>query len=344
MSTLTMSQAKDSSTADNTNPGSNEHEQLTQLKNFQYRSRAYFITFWNDSYPKELPDKAQYLITCEDETEDGKFHGHAFIYYPNQVAASRVKKLFGNDCHFQRIFSNSGCIQYVKGEIGDERKVKHNFIEHGEPPMDSGVKRTVKELAEIEDPSDLDWKQYNTWKNIKKDNEQFKSTHFTLESWKKPVEVYYIQGESGIGKTEKAKEIIKKHIKENEYFNVVKHEGEFWSGTSNDCRIAVYDDFRDSHMAASEFINFIDYNKHNMNIKGGQQINNYELIIITSVQDIKSLYKNMSDEPRKQWLRRVKVIDMYESAAIHKLAKACNMTDAEYKQYITDHRGEPVSA
>ena len=76
-----------------------------------------------------------------------------------------------------------------------------------------------------------------------------------------------------------------------------------------------------------------------MNIKGGQQINNYELIIITSVQPITELYKNMSDEPRKQWLRRVKVIDMYESEAIHKLAKAHGMTDAQYKQYITDHRG-----
>ena len=272
-SEINNAQAYSPVSAHNTNEGRLEAGQLEEISKIQYRARAYFITFWTKNYPKELPDKAQYLITCEDETEDHQFHGHAFIYYPNKVAASRIKKLFGNDCHFQKIFNNSGCIDYVKGILGDERKVKHDIHEFGNPPMDAGIKRTVKELAEVEDPSDLDWKQYNTWKKIKNDKIQFDSTHFTLESWKKPVEVYYIQGESGIGKTEKAKEIIKEHIKEGEYFNVVKREGDFWSGTSNDCRIAVYDDFRDSHMSASEFINFIDYNKHNMNVKGGAQIN-----------------------------------------------------------------------
>ena len=90
---------------------------------------------------------------------------------------------------------------------------------------------------------------------------------------------------------------------------MIKHEGDFWNGTGS-AKIAIYDEFRDSSMKPSEFINFIDYNVHTLNIKGGSIINRYELIIITSVQNPKYIYSNVGDEPRKQWLRRMEVIDM----------------------------------
>ena len=65
-------------------------------------------------------------------------------------------------------------------------------------------------------------------------------------------------------------------------------------------------------MSISEFINFIDYNKHNMNIKGGFIKNNYELIIITSIQDPHNIYNNIIDneETREQILRRINIIDL----------------------------------
>ena len=73
------------------------------------------------------------------------------------------------------------------------------------------------------------------------------------------------------------------------------------------------DDFRDSHMKPSEFINFIDYNIHNLNVKGGSVRNLYSTIIITSVQRLDCIYLNMAnDEPRQQWERRIKVIDLYQ--------------------------------
>lgn len=34
------------------------------------------------------------------------------------------------------------------------------------------------------------------------------------------------------------------------------------------------------------------------------------MIIITSIQDPNEIYKNMSDEPRKQWLRRIEIIQI----------------------------------
>lgn len=52
-------------------------------------------------------------------------------------------------------------------------------------------------------------------------------------------------------------------------FEEVKYSNGFWNGVSDGNGCAVYDDFRDSHISASEFINFIDYNVHNLNVKGG---------------------------------------------------------------------------
>ena len=47
-----------------------------------------------------------------------------------------------------------------------------------------------------------------------------------------------------------------------------------------------------------------------MNIKGGQIIKNYELIIITSIKDIDRLYSNVRDEQREQWMRRMDIINL----------------------------------
>ena len=73
-------------------------------------------------------------------------------------------------------------------------------------------------------------------------------------------------------------------------------------------------------MKASEFINLIDYNKHIMNIKGSQVMNNYKLIIITSLIHPKKIYCNMTEEAREQWLRRIKIINTSTSDITERLS------------------------
>jgi len=121
----------------------------------------------------------------------------------------------------------------------------------------------------------------------------------------KQVKAYYISGNSGIGKTRFATYLIGK-----EPYNIVKYENGFWLGVTARIRIALYDDWRDSHMRASEFLNFIDYNKQIMNVKGGFMLNNYEIIIITSILDLKNIYNTVSGESRVQWERRLKEIHL----------------------------------
>ena len=94
------------------------------------KRRNYFITFWNELYPHELPANASYLCTCKDSTKDGKFHGHAFIYFKNPVTMKAVKKLFGNDAHVEIPKINSD-IWRASGFIQIEYLGTRCFIRQG---------------------------------------------------------------------------------------------------------------------------------------------------------------------------------------------------------------------
>lgn len=245
--------------------------------------------------------KAAYECWCNDECKDGRKHIHQLVYFKNAISWNTIKKAYATS-HIEIANNVFDCIKY----ISDTTKRKTDFQELGTRPVNTRFKST-KELMDETNVENVPWNQINTWKKLKSD----KANVLTVDDWKKDVKVYYIQGPSGIGKTEKAKDIIRSLPVQK--FNVIKYENGFYGGVSEeDVPIAVYDDFRDSHMKASEFIHLIDYNKHTLNIKGGAKMNNYQTIIITSVQRAEDIYKNMSDEePRKQWLRRMEIINMY---------------------------------
>jgi len=134
-----------------------------------------------------------------------------------------------------------------------------------------------------------------------------------IDEWGKKVKVFYIQGPSGIGKSDEAKNIIRAHAHlYGLYTEILKFESPFYINAFGETKSCILDEFRDSDMRAKEFINFIDYNIHSMNVKGGSIKNKYELIIITTVQKISEIYHNMAGEPRKQWERRVILLDMYD--------------------------------
>lgn len=249
-----------------------------------------------------------YYLCCEHIGQENK-HYHIYCQFTNAIKLS-IKKLYG--AHIERALgSPKQNIMYLKCEDEKHKKlgITSKLIdEQGEIKLKGGF-HTVKEIKEMneEEFEELPAMYYNVATKIK----QEKEFDIDIDDWKKEVEVVWIQGPSGIGKTEKAKKIVRKN-KEliGTKVNIVKFENNFWLGIGN-AKVAIYDDFRDSHMKPSEFINFIDYNKHYFNTKGGMKINKYELIIITTVQDLKKIYKNVSGEPREQWERRIKIIDMF---------------------------------
>lgn len=235
-----------------------------------------------------------YLVSCKEiAPTTGHEHIHVYCQFKNAIKLS-VKKCCG--AHIEKCRGTpQQNVDYIKkdGEILDEIGKLGNW---------GGS--LVKDLKEIDDSDDLDWHAYNTYKKIKADQANL----LTVKDFRKEVKVYWIQGESGIGKTEKALSIIG-----DKTFCEAKFNGDFWIGLHPKAECLLYDDFRDSHMKPSEFINFIDYNVHNMNIKGGSIKNKFSTVIVTTVQRIEDIYCNVGDEPRRQWMRRVEVIDLYGS-------------------------------
>lgn len=228
-----------------------------------------------------------YIISCRElAPTTGHEHFHIYAHFDNPRII-KAKKIEGAHIEICRgsAFQN---IEYIKknGEI---------LIEEGIAPTSNCL--TISELKKITDPENLpDWKQYNLWK-------QLKTNTININNWNKKITVYYISGDSGVGKSLKAKELVIEHNYED--VNIGKYENGYWNNVNENCKCLIYDDFRDSHMPASEFINMIDYNIHPMNIKGGHIMNNYELIIITSIQKLENIYSNMAEEPKKQWVRRI---------------------------------------
>lgn len=288
------------------------------------KARNYLVTSYEQAaYKQEMPKKPHisYLVECEDSTADGKWHMHAFIYFTNPVAMASLKKLFGNSCHVERPHFNSLAIQYVKGEIPGEGKSmnevrKYNIKEFGEPPMDNGVSRTVAELKKMETPDELEWKQYHTYMQIHS-RDKIKRTE-----WHKPeLKVYYFYGnDSGVGKSKAIQDWLDEHNIEE--FDLVKHVGDFWHIQGDGTGVAVYDEFRDSHMPVSEFINFIDYNIHSLNIKGGSLKNKYHTILISSIQNPHRIYRNQPEETRRQWLRRINIIEIGKPVSIDVISES----------------------
>ena len=133
-----------------------------------------------------------------------------------------------------------------------------------------------------------------------------------VDEWFKEVKVIYIQGPNSQDNYNKAIELVAEHGYEK--FDSVKYIRHLWRGVTKNNRACIYNNFRDSHMKADEFVDFIDYNRHSLNIPYSSARNNYNLIIITSVQKINEIYPNQPYDPPERWLRRVtKVIDMYET-------------------------------
>ena len=288
--------------------------QLSSGNTIQTKKANFILTVNEASLPHYEDIKAyitglksnNYYLWCEHLGQENK-HYHIYCQFKSSLKLS-IKKLYG--AHIEASYGSAQQnIAYLRCEDDKHKALGIKSIqidEIGTARLTGG--RTIKEVKAMskEEREELPFQFMNT---VRKLNEE-EAQDIDVDDLYKDVEVYWIQGPSGVGKTCKAKEIIKENKEKfGTKLNMVKYDGSFWHGVGT-APIALYDDFRDSHMKPDEFINFIDYNVHPMNVKGSSKQNQYKLIIITTVQNIKRIYRNVGGEPRAQWLRRIKVIDM----------------------------------
>lgn len=255
-------------------------------------------------YLVEKPSFQYGLASLETAPTTGHKHIHFYVQF-NKPTTIQKSKLLN-----QRLDICKGSVQqnieYVKKTKEPEKRGEIIF-EQGDPKLKGG--KTIKEVLEMkpEERLALPACYYNIVKKIEAEEQK----DLRGDEMYKEMKVHWYWGDSGLGKTKRAYKEIGNRI-----FHEVKFDGSFWHGAKEGGTIALYDDFRDSDMKPRELINFIDYNKHIMNVKGGSVRNSYTEIYITSIQSPEEIYKNVEGEPRRQWLRRLTEILHFE-AEVH---------------------------
>lgn len=249
---------------------------LNQPSNFD-KVKQYLLSLRNLRYAIAGKEKAP---------STGHEHMHIFVQFKRSCRLT-LKSLYG--CHVDK----------CNGTPQQNR----DYVEKGEIIWDYGEMRskgwlTIEQVKKLKSQERI--KLPIQYYRIVKDIDIEESKKMFVDDIRKNIKVYYISGHSGAGKTNFAFRLIGK-----DSFNLVKYENGFWMGVTSTCKIALYDDWRDDHMAPSEFINFIDYNKHIMNVKCGCAINNYNIIIITTIMRMEDIYEKKKAESRFQWERRM---------------------------------------
>lgn len=247
---------------------------------------------------------ANYFVSSIEENEQENLHMHIFVQFPKCTRIS-YKKCFG--AHVEECFASE------KANINYTTKYKRfygidNVIdEYGTCRFGLGQNQhTMKAMDLMNLPfEEVEANQYKTWQAL----QGFESKTVD-EIYKPDVKIYYVWGPSGCGKS---KFVFDKLKDSGQKVDRVKYCNGFWQGVNpfNMPEAAWYDEFRSSSMPAYEFINFIDYYKNIMNIKYQTGVyNNYKTIYITSIEDPTELYRNMPEEARQQWLRRMEIIEL----------------------------------
>lgn len=283
----------------------NKEFKLKKARNWQFTLND--VSKWKDleKYIMGLETLNYAVASKEIAPKTGHEHIHLYCQFDNLFKPS-IKKLCG--AHIERCFGTPRENDDYVRKVNDPDKRGEIILEHGELRENKNKFPTIKEVKEMskEERQDLPLQYYNVLKKI----EDEENRPHNVKDVGKDVDVYYIYGPSGYGKTLYAKMLINDLGLE---FDMVKFENGFWSGVSGEREVALYDDFRDSDMRPREFINFIDYNIHNMNVKGSGVPNKYKYIFITSIQEPSKIYweasKNNEELP-KQWRRRMLDIDI----------------------------------
>lgn len=243
-----------------------------------------------------------YISALEEAPTTGHEHIHIYIYF-KQTTTLSIKKCLG--AHIDKCRGTpQQNINYVKkdGEIIEEQ---------GEEPRQGGY--SVKTLLEYETVEDLpDYRMVKTWEHLKQQKEEEESFFNMLNEIKngkvEPIEINYITGDSGTGKTRTAYTKALENYEEKDIGKITFENG-FAKILNKNAKCFVIEEFRPSDMKASKFLEFTDpyYKNKILNVKGGFEVlNKIECLYICSIIAPGLLYNN--EENTKQFIRRIKNI------------------------------------
>lgn len=284
-----------------------------------FKRRDWFLTVNESSltYYEEIENyflnlKSLTYYICVEHIGSENKHYHILAQFSNSIRLS-LKQLHG--CHVEALRGTpQEALRYIKCE--DDKHIKNGITyklinEYGEIRK-HGKSMTAKEVmkASEEELKDLDFRFYNTAMKIKESENEKNTLNEMLTEIKndklKSPEIIYIYGDPGNGKTYGAYKIAMSKYEIGDIGRIYINNN-FFKIINENAKCFVIEEFRDSQLAVSEYLQFTDKYGYSAPTKGGFKTIRPECIILCCYKCPDSIYDTIN-ENHKQFLRRLTTI------------------------------------
>nr|WAE42878.1 MAG: replication associated protein [Cressdnaviricota sp.] len=240
-----------------------------------------------------------YTIYGMEVGEEGTHHLQGYTELKTRTRLTTLKKKWGDRFHFEeRRGTQEQAIEYCKKD-GDWIEFGQRRISGARPDLDR-----CRQLAH-----DQGMRAVTGVCNLQQIRvaEKYLTYNEEPRDWK--PEVIWIWGESGVGKSRRAREIFA-----TDDIYTKNESSKWWDGYDNHENIII-DDFRDSWWPMTEMLRLLDRYECRIECKGGTRQFRPRRICITCTRGPNEMYRQV-DEQRHQLLRRIDRIEHLEAIAI----------------------------
>lgn len=278
----------------------------------------------------------QYAIFQREKGEEtGTIHFQFYIDFKNAKKFSWVKKNLPYGCHFKPMRTTATLCKnycskeetrvsgpYEVGEFKEERQ-RTDYMKARELLMEGCS------LEEVEDLYPTTYAQYrNVFKEIyvQQKNKEFGSKC-------RNIEVYYIYGDGGVGKTSG---VYKKHGFKNVFF-VHRYEKYLFEGY-NYQDVVCFDEY-DSQIKITEFNQLLDVYPNTLRGLGKEYQACYTKVYILSNLPLNKQYNDLPEEKKKQvsaFLRRVNFVYRVDSNGVYHKEKETIYEDVPSDEIVLE--------
>lgn len=267
-----------------------------------------------------LEIKTEYWCMCDEVGEGGTPHTHIYLAATNAILFTTLQKRF-RGAHFD---AAKGTHQqnrdYVRkeGKYLDSEKKETNlpdtFEEFGVMPIERVVKSKFSdELYEMIKADKSNYEILECFPSAMSKLNQIEQVRQTLRSEKyanqfRPLEVWYIFGESGVGKT---RSVMEKYGYSNVY-RIPNYQHPFDQYSGQD--VILFDEFRSS-LPISEMLQYLDGYPVHLPCRYNNKIACYTKVYIISNIPLDEQYKTTQADQPETWkalLRRIQHIEKFK--------------------------------
>jgi len=243
---------------------------------------------------------------CDEIGEEGTPHTHVFVVFANAVMFTTLQKRFYGAHIEPALGSNNENRDYIRkeGKWLEDAKRDTNLIdtfeESGElPPDRESSKKETEAIYELIKAGASNFEIMEQYPNAINKLEKIDRARQTLraeehKSKRRQLEVYYIWGRTGVGKTSS---VMDKYGDENVY-RVTNYKNPFDGYDGED--VIVFDEFREQ-IHFSDLLNYTDIYPVKLPSRYNDKQACYTKVYIISNKPLEEQYKEIQMEEPESW-------------------------------------------